>query len=589
MTKLFYAFSGDPITRGHRNIVERIRNMHPNDELVVGIGANPDKKYLFDLNEREEMAQKYLSDLGVKVVSFEGMLTDYALENGFDVVYRGIRDTNDVRDELNLFYASRTQNTDMEMCLIPACAEMAHISSSNVKAIAKEHGMIHTLVPLHIKEAIDSKMLGQCIVGITGISGAGKTHLSDELKKLARELGIPTYHINIDVLCHQILDESTEDLYVKTRKGIICDFKDFKEDVMLPGSDNFIDKKVLGNVVFGKQNEMEKLNDRMHKPMLVKITREKYGNDKKGLILIDGALIAEFGLTYVSNNNMILVHVNEKTQENRLLGKGLNHDQIGRRKESQYTTERKRSEILKRISEDKNGHLWEIDNSEGANICLSDCLKDIILKLDRYGELRFRGLWHRICADGTPDGEYKRLADAYSEPHRYHHTLGWHIIEGLNELWKIRPLLEKPDEVEFAWWFHDYFYRKQSKVNEKRSSQTAYALCIGAMIRKEFAEDVQRLILDTGHNEVPETSDGKFIADIDILIFGKPPEVFDEYERRIRKEYLWVDKDEYNAGRSVILQRFLNRPRIYYTDMFHGKYEKQARENLERSLLRMSG
>jgi pantetheine-phosphate adenylyltransferase len=587
MTKLFYAFSGDPITYGHGNIVERIRKMHPNDELVVGIGANPDKKYVFDLDEREEMAHRYLSGMGVKVVSFEGMLTDYALENGFDVVYRGIRDTNDVRDELNLFYASRTQNTDMEMCLIPACAEMAHISSSNVKAIAKEHGMIHTLVPLHVKEAIDSKMLGQCIVGITGISGAGKTHLGGELKKLARELGIPAYHINIDALCHQILDESTEGLYVKTRQGIICDFKDL-EDVMLPGSDNFIDKKILGNIVFGQHDQMEKLDGRMRKPMLVKITREKYGNDKKGLILIDGALIAEFGLTYVSNNNVILVDVDKITQEKRLLSKGLDHDQIRRRKESQYTTERKRLEILKRISDDKNGHLWEIDNSDDANQYLADCLKDIILKLDHYGELRFRGLWNRIGADGMPDGEYKRLVDAYSEPHRYHHTLGWHIIDGLNELWKIRPLLEKPDEVEFAWWFHDYSYRKQSKVNEKRSAQAAYSSCMGAMIRKEFAEDIQMFILDTGHNEVPKTSDGKFIADIDILIFGKQPEVFDEYERRIRKEYLWVDKDEYNAGRSAILQRFLNRPRIYHTNTFQRKYEGQARENLERSLLRMT-
>jgi pantetheine-phosphate adenylyltransferase len=588
MTKLFYAFSGDPITYGHGNIVERIRKMHPNDELVVGIGANPDKKYLFDLNEREEMARKYLSDLNVKVVSFDGMLTDYALENGLNIIYRGIRDTNDVREELNLFYASRTQNTDIEMCLIPAYEEMTHISSSNVKAIAKEHGMIHTLVPLHVKEAIEHKMLGQCIVGITGISGAGKTHLAEELKKIAREFGIPAYHINIDVLCHQILSESTEDLYIKTRQGIICDFKDC-ENITLSGSDNFIDKKVLGNIVFEKQKNMEKLNDRMYKPMMVKITREKYGNDKKGLLLIDGALLAEFDLTHVSNNNVILIDVNETTQEKRLLDKGLNHDQIKHRKESQYTTGRKRSEILKRISEDKNGHLWEIDNSEGANQYLADCLKDIILKLDHYGELRFRSLWNRIGADGTPDGEYKRLVDAYSEPHRYHHTLGWHIIDGLNELWKIRPLLEKPDEVEFAWWFHDYFYRKQSKVNEKRSAQTAYSLCTGAMIRKEFAEDVHTFILDTGHNEIPETSDGKFIADIDILIFGKPPEVFDEYERRIRKEYLWADKDEYNAGRSVILQRFLNRSRIYHTNTFQRKYEKQARENLERSLLRMSG
>ena len=137
MTRALYAFSGDPITRGHRNVVERIKKAHPNDELVVGIGANPTKNYLFTLDERVEMARKYLADIGVAVISFEGMLTDFALENGFDVVYRGIRDENDARDELNLFYASRTQGTDIEMNLIPAHEEMTYILEKASKKIEK--------------------------------------------------------------------------------------------------------------------------------------------------------------------------------------------------------------------------------------------------------------------------------------------------------------------------------------------------------------------------------------------------------------------------------------------------------------------
>lgn len=200
------------------------------------------------------------------------------------------------------------------------------------------------------------------------------------------------------------------------------------------------------------------------------------------------------------------------------------------------------------------------------------------------GRASLRGLWNRIGADGTPDAEYKKLVDAYSEPHRHHHTLGWHIVDGLDELWRIRPLLKKPDEVELAWWFHDLVYKKQSKVNEKRSAQAANSLCTNAMLEKGFADDVSALVLDTGHNEVPKTSDGKFIADIDLLIFGKPPEVFDEYECRIRKEYSWVDLEEFKSGRAAVLQRFVKRPNIYYTDIFQNKYEAQAKQNLERSL-----
>lgn len=579
MARCLYAFSGDPITRGHRNVIERIKKVHSDDELVVGIGANPYKNYLFTLDEREAMAKKYLSDIGVKVVSFEGMITDYAIENGFDVVYRGIRDANDARDELNLFYALRTQDTGIEIQLIPAHEEMTYISSSNVKAIAKEYGRVHTLVPIYVKEAIDAKMLGQYPVSVTGGSGMGKSHISREIKSIADELGIPIHYMNLDVLSHQILEESTEQLYAKTREKIADTFGD---GVVL--SNGFINRKALGNIVFGKPEEMSKLDEIMYQPMMIKITREKYGDDKKGLLLIDGALIAEFGWGHLSNNNTILVTSDDKTQHLRLLNSGLDPEQIKRRKESQYNEDRKRNEILKRISEDNNGKLWEINNSEGSNPDLRGCLTDIIMKLDRWGELRFRGLWNRIDADGTPDVEYKKLVDAYTEPHRYYHTIGRHIVDGLDELWRIRHLLEKPDEVEFAWWFHDCVYKKQSKVNEQKSAQVAYNICTNTMLNKEFAEYVRMLVLDTDHNEVPKTFDGKIIADIDISIFGKTAEVFDEYERRIRKEYSWVDPKEFKSGRYAVLQRFVKRPKIYYTDIFQNKYEAQAKKNLERSL-----
>lgn len=383
MPRGLYAFSGDPITRGHRNVIERIKKVHPDDELIVGIGVNPDKRYLFTLDERETMARKYLSDLDVKVISFEGMLTDYAVENGFDVVYRGIRDANDARDELNLFYALRTQDTGMEMHLIPAHEEMTYISSSNVRAIAKEHGRIHTLVPIPVKEAVDAKMLGQYPLSVTGVSGAGKSYLSKEIKMLANELGIPVHYMNLDALGHQILGESKESLYVKTRKEIVDTFGD---DVALPNG--FINRKALGDIVFGKPEQMAKLDGIMYPPMMIKIAREKYGDDKKGLLLIDGALIAEFGWSHLSNNNAVLVTSDEQTQYLRLSKAGLDPEQIKRRKESQYNEEKKRNEISKRISEDNNGKLWEINNSEGANPDLRNYLNDMILTLDRWGELR---------------------------------------------------------------------------------------------------------------------------------------------------------------------------------------------------------
>ena len=59
---------------------------------------------------------------------------------------------------------------------------------------------------------------------------------------------------------------------------------------------------------------------------------------------------------------------------------------------------------------------------------------------------------------------------------------------------------------------------------------------------------------------------------------------FDEYEQNIRREYSWVPEDQFRQGRSAILQMFLDRDSIYLTDFFKGKYESQARENLQRSI-----
>ena len=576
MSKTLYAFSGDPITLGHRHVIERILKAHPDDELVIAIGVNPGKDYLFTLDERKKMASEYLSDLDVDVVSFEGMLTDYASENCFKVVYRGIRDGNDAADELSLFNVLRTQDTDFEMFLMPAYKDMTSISSSNVKNIINEHGRIDSYVAVAVKEALEAKLLGQYSIGITGVSGAGKSYMSDEIKRVASEFGIPIHHIDLDAIGHQILEVSTEELYVKTRKKIIDIFD-------VESNDGFIDRKALGNAVFEKPECMAKLNEIMYKPMMLKITREKYGADKKGLLVIDGALIAEFGWTNLSNNNTILVTTDEQTQELRLFNSGLDHERIGRRRESQYTESLKREKLLDAINQDKHGTLWEIDNVHGANPNINGYFKDMISKVDRWGELRFSGLWNRIGADGTPDDEYRRLVGAYSEPHRHYHTLN-HIVTGLDELWNVREHLDKPDEAEFAWWFHDSVYKIQSKVNELKSSEAAFNLSRNVLLGEDFATDVKRLVLDTTHNRVPETSDGKVIADIDTLILGKPAKIFDDYEFRIGKEYSWADPDEFKTKRSEILLKFLERPRIYYTDVFEDKYGDAARANLERSL-----
>ena len=174
----------------------------------------------------------------------------------------------------------------------------------------------------------------------------------------------------------------------------------------------------------------------------------------------------------------------------------------------------------------------------------------------------------------------------YSGNERFYHTLD-HIADCLDELDLVRDMLEYPDEVEAAIWFHDVYYDVLSDKNEETSAGMARALLKNIGLPAPFVTRVSNLILATTHSEVPDNPDARFLLDIDLSIFGKTPEEFDEYERNIRKEYSRVPGDQFRQGRSTILQRFLKRAEdhtLYLTDFFKSKYESQARSNLERLL-----
>ena len=95
---------------------------------------------------------------------------------------------------------------------------------------------------------------------------------------------------------------------------------------------------------------------------------------------------------------------------------------------------------------------------------------------------------------------------------------------------------------------------------------------------------IERMILATKHDAIPEDGDARLLVDIDLAILGSAPGRFDAYERQIREEYAWVPEADFRAGRARLLRSLLDRPRIYATDWFHDRLEEKARANLERSL-----
>jgi predicted metal-dependent HD superfamily phosphohydrolase len=196
---------------------------------------------------------------------------------------------------------------------------------------------------------------------------------------------------------------------------------------------------------------------------------------------------------------------------------------------------------------------------------------------------RWVRLWSRLGAQGNGLSIFSHLAQAYAEPARAYHTAD-HIRDCLDQLDGSSALARRPDEVEAAIWFHDAVYVPGASDNEDRSARLAQTALVACAVSLEVTRRVGELVLATRHLTLPRESDGQLLCDIDLSILGRKPEVFDEFERRIRREYAWVPEPLYRSTRAEVLAGFLRRRSIYQTEDFRARYEQPARANLERVL-----
>ena len=156
--KALYAGSFDPITNGHLNIIERAAKLY--DSLTVAIVVNPNKNFLFSVDERVEIAREVSSHLpNVKVDKFSGLLADYVNEQGFNAVVRGLRVINDFENEIQMSQMNaRLFKGDTETVFLMADPEYSFISSSLIKEVASLGGDIKGLVPDYVSGRIKDKL-----------------------------------------------------------------------------------------------------------------------------------------------------------------------------------------------------------------------------------------------------------------------------------------------------------------------------------------------------------------------------------------------------------------------------------------------
>ncbi len=148
--------SFDPVTNGHVDIFERASKLV--DKLIVLIAENPNKNYLFTLEERAKLIRQSVSHIPNIEVDFgEGLLNDYVKSRDSHIIIRGLRALSDFEYEFQRALFSKFLDDDIETVFIMTNNKYSFVSSTGIRELAKFGGKLEGLVPPIVKEALESK------------------------------------------------------------------------------------------------------------------------------------------------------------------------------------------------------------------------------------------------------------------------------------------------------------------------------------------------------------------------------------------------------------------------------------------------
>lgn len=129
MATVLFPGSFDPFTRGHEAVVRRVLPLF--DRVVVAVGVNSQKHYMFSVDEREARIRRMLADCPtVEVTHYDGMTVDFCHTIGARAIVRGIRTAADFEYEQLVASVNRAQDPDIETLLVVADAEHRNISAT---------------------------------------------------------------------------------------------------------------------------------------------------------------------------------------------------------------------------------------------------------------------------------------------------------------------------------------------------------------------------------------------------------------------------------------------------------------------------
>ena len=145
MKKAIFPGSFDPITLGHFDIIKRSISLF--DEIVIAIGINAEKKYMFTLEDRKRFIEETFKDYPtVSVISYEGLTIDLCRKLEANFILRGLRNPADFEFEKAIAHTNR-RLAKIETVFLLTAAKTSYISSSIVRDVIRNGGEYQMLVP----------------------------------------------------------------------------------------------------------------------------------------------------------------------------------------------------------------------------------------------------------------------------------------------------------------------------------------------------------------------------------------------------------------------------------------------------------
>jgi pantetheine-phosphate adenylyltransferase len=157
MITALYPGSFDPITFGHLDVVDRAARLF--GRLIIAVAQNAEKSPLFPSQRRIELIRESIGHRpNVEVVSFDGLLVDFARTAGATAIVRGLRAVTDFEYEFQMALMNKTLSPELETVFLTSREAFTYISSRVIKEVARLGGCVDKFVPPCVASALHTAL-----------------------------------------------------------------------------------------------------------------------------------------------------------------------------------------------------------------------------------------------------------------------------------------------------------------------------------------------------------------------------------------------------------------------------------------------